>query len=331
MNIRTVFLSLIVILSVQPAFADKPDPDELNERLNAKFEILNNSLNNLVDQAVNENGDMFTEAQKSKMLNEKSRAASSRQRVYEAGGMKRMARKAKIECIVKERDDDTAGNNDGICEKDEICEEKLGDQLGDEDGKCEWKFCGKKEVCVEICDEDAVDSEGDNYDLQAVEDMEGTLDDVTRVLDDTSLKLKARSAQMAAMAAIEEASDPNDKCALLPAAQREHSLGAQQGMLAAATVTDAAHSVCDSGCNQDFFGNNCSGVCTVLAIAAGIANEISQASQLVDDDITSQQVDASVECIKQMSKELGGIREQLDEIIILLNTPQGRRPTFPQK
>jgi len=332
MNILTVFLSLIVILSVQPAFADKPNPDDLNKRLNAKFEILNNSLNDLVDQAVNENGDMFTEAQKNKMLKEKSRAESNRQRVYEAGGMKRIARKAKVECIVKEIDTDTVGNNDGICENDEICEEKLGDQLGDEDGKCELKFCGKKEVCVEICDEEAVDSEGNNYDLQAAEDMEETLDDVTWILDDTSRMLKARSAQRAVMTAIEEAPDPNDKCALLPVArQRAHTYDDLQGMLAAATVTDWAHATCDSLGNQDWLGNNWSAACTVLAVAAGIANEISVACELQDDTVTAEQVDASVECIKQMSKELAGIREQLDEIIILLNTPQGRRPTFPEK
>lgn len=256
MNIRTLLLSLIFILSVQPAFAAKPDPDELNERLNTKFDTLNKSLNNLVDQAVNENGDLFTAAQKDKMLNEKSRAESNRQRVYDAGGMKRMARKAKVECIIKEK----SGNNDGICEKGEVCVEKLGDQLGNEDGECEWKDCGKKEVCVEICDEDAVDSEGNNYDLQAAEDMEGTLDDVTKVLDDTSQMLSARSAQMSVMTAIVGSSDPNDKCALLPVARkRSHTYDELQGMLAAATVTNAAMSVCDSGCNQDFLGNNCSG------------------------------------------------------------------------
>ncbi len=343
MNTKRIFPCLIFMVSILPALAVKPDPTEINERLNLKFEALNESLSGLVDQAVVENADIFTPAQRDHMLKARGRANRSRQRVHEAGGLKRLARKGKLECVVNEIFGDNIGNDDGICEKGEMCEEIVGDGIGDEDGKCEWKFCGKKELCVENCDEDAVDEVGDNYDMEAADDIEGSIDDVTNILDDASFMLEVRSQQMAVMAAIKQAVDPNDKCALLPVArQRSHTYGELQAMLAAANVATMAYNSCDSGCNQDAFGFNCSAVCIVLAVASGIVDTISDACELQDDTVTAEQVDAACECLNQMGDEISGLKEQLgdlsdmveerfNEVVELLNTPQGQRPEFPVK
>jgi len=290
-----------------------------------------------------ENPDMFTPAQKEHMLKSRGRANRGRERVHLAGGLKRMGRKAKLECVVNEILGDGIGNDDGICEKGEMCEEQLGDGIGDEDGLTEWKFCGKKELCVENCDEDAVDEVPDNYDTGAVEDVEESMDDVTNILDDASFMLQAHAQQMAVMTEIRTAADPNDKCALLPVARRRsRSYEELQAIIASANATEMARSICDSGCNQDFFGNNCSAVCTVLAGASGVVRIIAEAAELQDDTVTAEQVDAACECLNQMGDEISGLKEQLgdlsdmveerfNEVVELLNTPQGQRPEFPVK
>ena len=346
MNTQKVLMILtgtLFVLVLQSVQAAKPDPNEINERLNLKFEALNESLNGLVDQAVTENPDMFTPTQKEHMLKARERANRSRERVHQAGGLKRMGRKAKLECVINEIVGDSIGNEDGICEKGEICQEQLGDEIGDEDGLTEWKFCGKKELCVENCDEDAVDDEGENYDTEAVADVEESMDEVTNILDDASFILQAHAQHAAVMTEIRMVADPNDKCALLPVARkRARSYEELQSIFAAANATEMSHSICDSGCNQDFFGNNCSGVCTVLAGASGVVRIIAEAAELQDDTVTGEQVDAACDCLKQMGEEIDGLKEQLgdlndmieerfNEVVELLNTPQGQRPTFPEK
>lgn len=339
------FLSLLagilLILTSQPVLADKPD--DINNGLNKKFVTLNESLSDLVDQAVIENPDMFTPSQRDHMGNARERANRSRERIHQAGGLKRMGRKTKLECVINELFGDGSGNDDGICEKGEICEELLDDQIGDEDGECEWKFCGKKELCVENCDEDAVDEVADNYDTEAVNDIENSMNDVTNVLDDATIMLQARAQRMAVMREIQTVADPGDKCALLPVArERNRSYAELQAIFAASNSTEMAYNICDSGCNQDAFGFNCSAVCAVLAGAAGVVDIIAEAAELQDDTVTSETVDAAGECIKQLGEEIDGLQEQLgdlnemieerfNEVVELLNTPPGKRPDFPEK
>lgn len=340
-KLLVLLAGVLLILAFQPVLADKPD--EINDKLNAKFETLNESLTDLVDQAVIENPDMFTPAQRDHMRNTRGRANRSRERIHEAGGLKRMGRKAKLECVINELFGDGSGNDDGICEKGEICEEQLGDQIGDEDGECEWKFCGKKELCAENCNEEAIDEVVDNYDTEAINDIEESMNDVTIVLDDASIMLQARAQRMAVIGEIQTVTDLGDKCALLPVSrQRNRSYAELQAIFAAANSTEMAYNICDSACNQDAFGFNCSAVCAVLAGAAGVVKIIAEASELQDDTVTSEQVDAANECIKQLGEEIDGIQEQLgdlnemieerfNEVVELLNTPQGKRPDFPEK
>lgn len=112
-------------------------------------------------------------------------------------------------------------------------------------------------------------------------------------------------------------------------------------------MASMAYNICDSACNQDAFGWNCSAVCVALASASGILETISDAFELQDDTVTAEQVDAACLCLKQTSAEIGDIQEEIlllkaqiqyltdlvnqrfDDMEVLLNTPQGRRPDFP--
>ena len=101
--------------------------------------------------------------------------------------------------------------------------------------------------------------------------------------------------------------------------------------------------------NQDFFGNNCSGACVGLAIAAGVVDMHAEQFELQDDSVTGMRVDAVAECLEQTDdqlkaalEKLGDVEAQLAdlkeaveegfaEVILLLNTPHGQRPEHPMK
>lgn len=355
-SVTIIVLLALLLVAVSTASANPPskDPKEYNDRINERFSELNDSLKNLVDKAVNENGGLFTDAQKEHLKNERMRAAKAQNRTHEAGGFKKWAKKQKLECFILEIIGDGIGDDIQPCEKGEICEEIIDDLIGDEDGECWYKFCGKKngEICAENCNEDLIEDMNDNYDPNAAQDIEDSIVDVTAVLDDTNDLLTMRLERMAAMklstVPLVQSLDPNDKCARLPVdREREFDFTTLQGMLAGANAASMAYNICDSACNQDAFGWNCSAVCVVLATAEGVLETISDAFELQDDTVTAEQVDAACLCLKQTSAEIGDIQEEIlllkaqiqyltdlvnqrfDDMEVLLNTPQGRRPDFP--
>lgn len=322
---------MLLVLTYQPALADRPE--EINEKLNAKFEMLNESLTDLVDQAITENPDMFTPTQRDHMRNASKRADRNRDRIHQAGGFKLMGRKSNPECLIVEELGDGIGDDDGLCTKGEVCEEITDDGIGDEDGLCDWKFCGKKEICIQNCDEGAIGDLAGNYDTGAVDDIEESMDEMTTILDDTSIVLQNRSQQRAVVLQEGEDDPPDDPpCDFLPVDRsRNFSYEELRGMHIADEAAQAAYNACDTACNQDSFGWNCSLACTGLAVAAGVVSIISESAELQDDTVTAEQVDAAVQCIEIVSQNIDGLEKKLDTIIELLNTPQGRRPDFPDK
>lgn len=336
----------------------KPPPAEYNDRIAEKYEKMHEKLNELVDQATDPNVELFTEEQKERMKNARGRAGRSRKRVHEAGGFKKWARNQKVNCYVVEyvtADSSDPyyldGDDDGECEKGELCSEVLDDGIGNEDGVCPWRDCGKKkgEICVENCDQDAIEDMNDNFDPNAAADVEQSLDDVMAALEETGQEMKVRIEMMAAAKAVSSAvavaSDPNDKCGdlYLPVSrQRGRSYEELQITLGAANAVTMAYNACDSACNEDVLGFNGSAICVGLAIAAGIVNEVYDAFELQDDTVTAEQVDAACECLKQTSEAIGDIQKELlllkelvirrfNDIEVLLNTPEGQRPDWPVK
>lgn len=322
---------ILLMLAFQPVMADRPD--QINDKLNAKFEMLNESLSDLVDQAILENPDMFTPSQRDHMRNAGKRAKRNRERVHEAGGFKLMGRKSKPECLVVEEPGDGIGDDDGFCTKGEVCQEVIGDGIGDEDGLCDWKFCGKQEICIENCDEDAIEDLADNYDAGAVADIEESMEEMTTILDDTSMALQQRSQRMTLDVQVGEDDPPLiEACDFLPVARtRSYTYEQLKGYNIANQAAQGAYNACDSACNQDSFGWNCSAACTGLAIASAVVSGIAEAAELQDDTVTAETVDAAAKCVQIVSEGVEGLEEKLDTIIELLNTPQGKRPDFPEK
>jgi len=376
-------LALAMSSPTRGAPPDRPDRKlcnqaDKNERIACKHENLNSELYGLVDEATSDDVVLFTPKQKDHLLKERDRAEKARKRARDANEYDNVGKKSKIACAIREYEDpdcfdplcdpqkwafcdgtceDPFPENDdadAICNKgNELCAEALNDGFGDDNGLCETKGPkDQREPCVEICDDEAVGSNSDNYDSEATNDFEESLDELTDVMEETKQKVKARNQVMLSMAqqdALPRAG--SGECADLrqQGGTREFDYATIQGMRAGTNVAMGAYDTCMSAAGQTAvvagFGGNANAICVVLAVASNVLNVISDAFELQDDYITASRLDESLDCLEQtdaqlvdalnrlgnIEGEIAEVKERVYEVIDLLNTPQGQRPDFPNK
>ena len=120
--------------------------------------------------------DVLPPAQKANLEKSKENLGRGRNRL-QAADVHLMAKKKETSCQLVEIDGDGLGDDDGVCDpKTEHCAEVPGDGIGDDDGIC-WPLKGKKrEVCVEICDREAVLQDEANVDDELAAQFEGIYD-----------------------------------------------------------------------------------------------------------------------------------------------------------
>ena len=170
-------LSAGVVTAAPPTPQACSDPD-LGARVRCKFD-------NVVAQQ-DTTTDMLTQmpeipdTQKQALMNQRDRLMTAFGRTTD-DDYKQLAKKKDPKCQVAEVMNDGKGDDDGICTGNEDCLEVIGDQIGDDIQPC--KTTGKpsdREVCVEICDSMAVNSNPDNFDENGRgKDLEDELDDAT--------------------------------------------------------------------------------------------------------------------------------------------------------
>lgn len=118
----------------------------------------------------------------------------------------------------------------------------------------------------------------------------------------------------------------------------------------AVVVQDTITAVGKSGCQQDAAGFNASTACIVLDVLNGVQKGINQFVNTINGNFTSAKVDATFECAKALKvdsdnqgdqlnvlegkvddvkDDIAEVRVLLDEVMLLLSTPQGRRENFP--
>ena len=318
--------------------------DWINARLDCRYKNINNKLWELVEEVDNLPPGLFSEKQIKNFKNERDRVEKERKKTTLAGGFKGIAKKQDSICQIVELDDGY-GDADGICEAGENCAEVLDDGIGDEDGICKPLKGKKKEVCIQICDQDVTSAVDENFDLETLETTEANLESVEKLVEVSHEQVMQMNIAMNQMSSM-QAELGEGLCANLlspaglppgpPSGAMRFTYVEMQGILAGTNVADWAHATCDSGAEQSVFGTNAAAVCTVLAVAAGILDTVFDGFELQDDTVTGMRLDAAVVCLEQLDKQssdtlkkLGGIEEKLNQVIELLNTPQGRRQDFP--
>ena len=303
------------------------------ERLKCKFERVNSKIDETlgnIDQL-----DVLPPTQVSSLKNANSRAARDKDRAG-VESFNGLTKKKDVKCEMKECDPAQSGNAsckqlvdpNGICDPGEDCLEVIGDQIGDDKQPCSPLNGNKREVCVEICDQEAINGNKGNFDDQAGADWEQTLGDTADNLDFTNTMMTEAVQRSLAIQVI--AADSTDKCANLLIAPK-FTYEQLQGVRAGANAAKLAADCCDAGCNQDALGWNCSAVCLAFRLAENIMVAVADGFELQDNKDSGDQVAAMAECLQELGTKINGIETKLNTVIQLLNTPQGRRPDWPIK
>lgn len=272
-----------------------------------------------------------------------------------------VGKKNEDSCYIVEIEGDDIGDDDGVCTQNEKikggCSEPIDDGIGDNDGVCEetresFSGKGKKvkswETCEEVC---IIPEEEVQTDCSTLETMDGLLQDADTELSELNTQV---SSQLQVLAEQRElyneisVEDPiKDNCANVLLVNLDSDVGGPLGSYSGtgraiefndflwantvAEITIGMANICTDTLGTDFFGSNALIACSALHVRQSVATGVLSSMELLDDNITSARLDNAATCIKQMDEKLNGIEKKLDEIIRLLNTPTGRRDSFPTK
>jgi len=304
----------------------------------------------------------MSDAQMQRLNKQVGRARNSESRTP-GRDFKELTKKRANKCHIVPVDPD---DDDGICRGNEVCKEAIGDGIGDDDGICKTK--GKpsdREVCVEICDQEAI-TDPRNFDDDKEEasslgsDVEQGLDDATAEyveFNDNLEQEMVRLASIRALASTQNLGVAGDACAVALRTRANETL--VFGAITAASTLETIANQFAPVCELDVAGFNSAPVCIVFETLAGIAKLIANGFVFEDGSVNSTHIDHTFECVKSLDAandaiqgdldgvkndlttvktELSVVQNKLNEVqqalmttLELLRTPQGQRAGFPNK
>ena len=336
---------LALILPAVAADEVTAPPGDTGEQLKSKTEQMNDSFSSLVDTIAADDSDTFSPAQKKHLQGLRDQAKNETARTPPQE-FKHQSRNRRVDCVIRERlgdvDDNrkTIGNEDGLCDKEEMaaggCAEVLDDGIGDDDGICESK--GKfDEACVEDCDVDLTMAAGkeDNVHPGKRADLEQSLDDMTGVLDEANGRLKthlAASKKVMAMAAACDQSTMSacDYLQCVMADARPNSADVIEGLIGGAAGAKTLADGCRDMANWDLFTTR-SWICIVPGIIASCLEAAAVFMETRDGSRSSARLDATAACVSESGDQLQTITTSLEGVVNLLRQPPGQRQDYPLK
>jgi len=285
----------------------------------------------------------LSETQKGRLHNQMDGASHAMERTS-GTDFHELTRKKQAHCQTLPADPNDV---DGVCTGNEMCAELAADGIGNDDGIC--RTHGKpseREVCAEICDDEAL-GQPENFDddssnsLSLGGDIETGLDDATAEYVEFNDMLES---EMLRRAAARPGVLDTNPCEGALRARADEQL--EFGSVYAANLTDAAARTFGPACDLDVSGFNTAPVCIVFEGIAAIATGIRESFfEFEHWSIDSEHIDATLECVHSLSEAAGETEEKLDAVqeqlrevqeqlmltIELLMTPPGRRAGFPSK
>lgn len=336
---------LALILPAVAADEVTAPPGDTGEQLKSKTEQMNDSFSSLVDTIAADDSDTFSPAQKKHLQGLRDQAKNETARTPPQE-FKHQSRNRRVDCVIRERlgdvDDNrkTIGNEDGLCDKEEMaaggCAEVLDDGIGDDDGICESK--GRfDEACVEDCDVDLTmaTNKEDNVHQGKRADLEQSLDDMTGVLDEANGRLKthlAASKKVMAMAAACDQSTMSacDYLQCVMADARPNSADVIEGLIGGAAGAKTLADGCRDMANWDLFTTR-SWICIVPGLIANGLEAAAVYMETKDDARSSARLDATAACVSESGDQLQTITTSLEGVVNLLRQPPGQRQDYPLK
>jgi hypothetical protein len=227
---------------------------------------------------------------------------------------KQLTKKANLKCQIREIEGDGKGDDDGVCKGNEDCVEALNDQIGNDDGICHPRNGKNRETCVEICDQEAISSDPDNFDDDPNQDsrgrdLEAELDQATEQYVEINEMLGEESQLRAAARILAANGDP---CAAIITARSNEDL------LAALVVGDETlrgiADIWERICDQTVLGSNGSIACLVLETAAALGSLANATFEAIEADIDSETMDQTFACLKNVNASLGASALSTDTV-----------------
>ena len=340
---RMMLLIALFALSVTPAMAlCRPEnncrdcPDQ-SERLKCKFDSMAEEGKKTM-QLLQDVPGLLTPAQSSGMTKARERLDREKNRL-KPEDFKMMAKKKSANCQLVE----ASGNGDGICDPKagETCVEVVGDGIGDDDGIC-WPMTGKKrEVCAQICDQEAIVLDEEAMDDDAVAELEGMYDTITGHSKEANEAIPETVQLMHTLRAVGD-----DPCAL-QTSQVRNLYDTYKKAKWAATGTRAAADVAERFCDQTWgfwFSFTVGAACIGAETAILGLNSWWDAVDIVEAELDALTLDATLECarttteitgqtgslITEVQGVLTGVSANNNDILRLIQTPPGQRENYPK-
>lgn len=263
-------------------------------------------------------------SQKAAMMNQVERTSRAQGRAFDED-FKQLTKKMELSCEVSEIIGDMKGDDNGVCDPGEDCAEVLGDQIGNDDGICRPRNGMNREVCVEICDSEAFNSNPGNFDPDLGVDVEEELDEITVQYVELNQTLDE---EMQFQAAARVLAANGDSCAAMIAGRSNTDL--IRGFVIAAASIRGAADLAERPCDQTFFGANTAAVCAIIeGIAAGAAITAA-VFESRDGAIDSDTIDASYACLGSLNMAVGGLTVAAGDTETALIDIQNNQMTIQQ-
>jgi hypothetical protein len=304
------------------------------ERMKCKFDALSNEGSTLLEKL---NGPPFAGVQTPASLDglqrSKDRLEKEKGRL-QADDFRLLTKKKETSCQILE-----AVYEDGVCGPGEDCAEVIGDGIGNDDGICKPKNGKKREVCVQICDDEASLQDETNIDDDLSIELEGIFDEMrghTKEMNDSLQEVSTL------MTRLEVSEDPDDPCPLDTGGLSRTSsllyLAARTAAVSSRGGADIAERLCDQQVIM-----NCAACCAPGEVIAGALEAAWTAIEITESTINSSTIDTALSCVAKLKRSASDNTAQLVKIendlkimeqsqimmIDLLNTPQGQRTNFP--
>lgn len=347
-----IFLCITGVISLAfetSAHAAKCDPEvnceecsSKGERMKCKFDAFIIEGDKLTDNL--EQSPVITEAHREGLKKAKDRFSREKGRL-KSEDFHLMAKKKDVNCQLIEN----TGNGDGICDPKlgETCVEVLDDGIGDDDGICEpveHPMKGKnREICAQICDEEAILEEESNVDEGLASEIESTYEGMTdhlREVNETSPEAMTLSANFGTEAL------NTDPCSFNPQNERtsyEDYKKARWAVMGSRSGADVMERFCDQTFTSLFATWTLGAACVAAETAVVGVNHWFEIIDIKETELDIKSIDATLACASQATStsqetaaQITVVRNKINDlkanqaiILDLLSTPPGQRPKFP--
>ena len=345
-KIIVTFVSAILLIAQGiPLYAAQCDPasgcdgcSSKAERMKCKFDRFAIE-GDMVIEKLNDSS-AVTDAQREGLKKAKDRYTREKGRT-KSEDFHIMAKKRDVNCQLVEK----TGDGDGVCDykNGETCQEVLDDGIGNDDGICDPMNGKNREICAQICDEEAILQDENNVDESLSEEIEITYDGMTKHLEEVNQTTPAAFSSGPTPMMGTLATDP---CAFYPQAERTSYVDFKKARWAAMgsrAGADVLERFCDQTFTSLFLTWTLGAACVAAETGVTVVNTWWAVVDNNESDLDRKAIDATLECAGQAMTESGKTGDQIlvvqdkvndlmaNQAIImqLLNVPPGKRPVYP--